>query len=280
MIRARSNIPRASPLKKAGITCSKNISPKPSLASLGSTIEGANQDLISNQLAEPIFDIQKVKLDLNQIIDQNNISSYVFYVNNLIQQVNAAVNDQKIWNIGKPEDSRTRPDLLKLLRGYQESLVIIAILWFPIQPDISQKIFSCFYDQQEPIPNLETMTWNQLKPNTKINKFNGVLFKKYQPKALIAVDLYGQSADYNEILELCEVHDVAVIEDAAEAFMSKHKKKYLGTFGILGCFSFSANTITVLEAHAKDLITWQIPIDPKTGSAAINKTTLQLARRA
>lgn len=142
-----------------------------------------NQDLISNQLAEPIFDIQKVKLDLNQIIDQNNISSYVFYVNNLIQQVNAAVNDQKIWNIGKPEDSRTRPDLLKLLRGYQESLVIIAILWFPIQPDISQKIFSCFYDQQEPIPNLETMTWNQLKPNTKINKFNGVLFKKYQPKA-------------------------------------------------------------------------------------------------
>ena len=45
-------------------------------------------------------------------------------------------------------------------------------------------------------------------------------------------------------------------------------------------FPFSANTITVLEAHAKDLITWQIPIDPKTGSAAINKTTLQLARRA
>jgi hypothetical protein len=45
-------------------------------------------------------------------------------------------------------------------------------------------------------------------------------------------------------------------------------------------FPLSANTITVLEAHAKDLITWQIPIDPKTGSAAINKTTLQLARRA
>ena len=44
-------------------------------------------------------------------------------------------------------------------------------------------------------------------------------------------------------------------------------------------FPSSANTITVLEAHAKDLITWQIPIDPKTGSAAINKTTLQLARR-
>ena len=41
--------------------------------------------------------------------------------------------------------------------------------------------------------------------------------KKFNPKALIAVDLYGQSADYDVILKICENHNVAVIEDAAEA---------------------------------------------------------------
>ena len=34
-----------------------------------------------------------------------------------------------------------------------------------------------------------------------------------------------------------------VIEDAAEAFMSKRKNKYLGTFGDVGCFSFAPNKI-------------------------------------
>jgi dTDP-4-amino-4,6-dideoxygalactose transaminase len=37
------------------------------------------------------------------------------------------------------------------------------------------------------------------------------------PKAVVLVHLYGQSADIDPILEACERHGVALVEDAAEA---------------------------------------------------------------
>ena len=70
-----------------------------------------------------------------------------------------------------------------------------------------------------------------------------IAIKKYQPKALISIDLYGQSADYDVILALCEKHDVIVIEDAAEALGSKYKDFYAGTMGLFGCYSFNGNKI-------------------------------------
>jgi len=70
-----------------------------------------------------------------------------------------------------------------------------------------------------------------------------IAIKKYQPKALIAVDLYGQSADYDIILEICESYNVAVIEDAAEALGSEYKEKKCGAFGRMGVLSFNGNKI-------------------------------------
>ncbi len=64
-------------------------------------------------------------------------------------------------------------------------------------------------------------------------------------KAVIVVHVSGRAAAMKEILLIAKKNNVDVIEDAAEAFMSKHKEKYLGTFGQVGCFSFSAHkTIT------------------------------------
>lgn len=84
-----------------------------------------------------------------------------------------------------------------------------------------------------------------VKPNTWTLDLYAleIALKKYTPKALIAVDLYGQSADYNAILELCEVHDVAVIEDAAEALGSEYQGKKCGSFGRMGILSFNGNKI-------------------------------------
>jgi perosamine synthetase len=45
------------------------------------------------------------------------------------------------------------------------------------------------------------------------------------------------------ILSVCANRGVALIEDAAEAFCSAHKDRYLGTFGRTGCFSFSPNKV-------------------------------------
>jgi len=67
--------------------------------------------------------------------------------------------------------------------------------------------------------------------------------KKYNPKALIAVDLYGQSCDYDAITDLCEKYNVLLIEDAAEALGAEYKGEKCGSFGRIGILSFNGNKI-------------------------------------
>ena len=67
--------------------------------------------------------------------------------------------------------------------------------------------------------------------------------KKYKPQILITVDLYGQSCNYDEIIELCNSNNVKIIEDAAEALGSEYRSKKLGSFGDIGIISFNGNKI-------------------------------------
>lgn len=64
-------------------------------------------------------------------------------------------------------------------------------------------------------------------------------------KAVIPVHVSGRACKMNEVMEVAENKDIYVVEDSAEAFMSKHKERYLGTYGKTGCFSLSPfKTIT------------------------------------
>jgi pyridoxal phosphate-dependent aminotransferase EpsN len=67
--------------------------------------------------------------------------------------------------------------------------------------------------------------------------------QKYKPKALISVDLYGQSCDYDAITDLCEKYNVLLIEDAAEALGADYKDKKCGSFGEMSILSFNGNKI-------------------------------------
>ena len=67
--------------------------------------------------------------------------------------------------------------------------------------------------------------------------------KKYNPKALISVDLFGQSCDYDAITNLCEKNNVLLIEDAAEALGSEYNHQKCGGFGQMGILSFNGNKI-------------------------------------
>ncbi|EQC43478.1 aminotransferase class I/II-fold pyridoxal phosphate-dependent enzyme [Bacteriovorax sp. Seq25_V] len=64
-----------------------------------------------------------------------------------------------------------------------------------------------------------------------------------KPKALIVVDLLGQSADYGEIKKVCDKYNLPIIEDAAEALGAKYNGIKCGTFGEYGVFSFNGNKI-------------------------------------
>lgn len=81
------------------------------------------------------------------------------------------------------------------------------------------------------------------------------------PKAVVVVNLYGQSSDMDPILELCRQYGVPVIEDAAESLGATYKDKPSGTFGLMGIYSFNGNKIIttsgggMLVSDDGDLIT-------------------------
>ncbi len=58
-------------------------------------------------------------------------------------------------------------------------------------------------------------------------------------KSVIPVYISGRAGRIDEILEIAARHGIDVIEDAAEALLSRRKGKALGTLGTLGCYSFS-----------------------------------------
>jgi dTDP-4-amino-4,6-dideoxygalactose transaminase len=59
-----------------------------------------------------------------------------------------------------------------------------------------------------------------------------------QTRAIIAVHLYGQSADMNKVLTIAKRQKLKVIEDCAQAHGAIYENKRVGSIGDIGCFSF------------------------------------------
>lgn len=82
-------------------------------------------------------------------------------------------------------------------------------------------------------------SWN-LSPKL-LNKYLLECDKK--PKALILTHLYGMSADIETIVDICKLHGIYLIEDAAESLGATFAGKHTGTFGDFGIYSFNGNKI-------------------------------------
>lgn len=67
-------------------------------------------------------------------------------------------------------------------------------------------------------------------------------------KAICAVNLLGNSNDFNEILKLVKENKIYLIEDNCESMGAKFNDKYTGTFGVMGSFSsFFSHHISTME---------------------------------
>lgn len=99
------------------------------------------------------------------------------------------------------------------------------------------------YQGAEPVfIDSELDTWN-MSPQALEIALKEAYLEGNKPKAVIVVNLYGQSAKMEEIISLCTQYDVPIIEDAAESLGSTYKGKASGSFSKFGVFSFNGNKI-------------------------------------
>ncbi|WP_330501353.1 aminotransferase class I/II-fold pyridoxal phosphate-dependent enzyme [Peribacillus frigoritolerans] len=126
---------------------------------------------------------------------------------------------------------------LQLLDVKQNDKVFCSSLTFiaSANPIVYQKAEPVFIDS-------EPDTWN-MSPKALERALVDAKQQGNLPKAVIVVNLYGQSAKMDQIVSLCNQYRVPIIEDAAESIGSTYKGKKSGTFGKFGVYSFNGNKI-------------------------------------
>ena len=75
----------------------------------------------------------------------------------------------------------------------------------------------------------DTLNINEKKINQAISS---------RTKVIVPMHYGGVSCAMDEIMKIAAHYDLFVVEDAAQAMLSKYKRKFLGTLGHLGCLSF------------------------------------------
>lgn len=85
--------------------------------------------------------------------------------------------------------------------------------------------------------------------NIDISKIKEAISPK--TKAIFLAHTLGNTYDLDKILEICNEHNLWLIEDSCDALGAKYKDKYAGTYGHIGTFSFyPAHHITMGEGGA------------------------------
>lgn len=122
---------------------------------------------------------------------------------------------------------------MKALNVKQGDIVFVSSLTFSatVNPVIYENATPVFIDSEEETWNMDPIALEKA-------------FEKYpNPKAVIVVHLYGTPAKLDEIVEICQKHNVPLVEDAAESLGATYKGKQTGTFGKYGIYSFNGNKI-------------------------------------
>jgi len=99
------------------------------------------------------------------------------------------------------------------------------------------------YEQAQPVfIDCAATSWN-IDPALLQKELAACARRGRLPRAVIVVDLYGETAEYQEIYEICSHYDLPVIQDAAEALGAVYRDKRAGAHGCVGVLSFNGNKI-------------------------------------
>ncbi len=109
--------------------------------------------------------------------------------------------------------------------GHGDEVITVANSWISSSETIGQTGAKPIFVDIDPIYLSMDVAQlvNQVTPKTK---------------AVIAVHLHGQMADIQIIKNICDEHNLFLIEDCAQSHLSESNGRIAGTFGIAGSFSF------------------------------------------
>ncbi|MCP4745145.1 MAG: aminotransferase DegT [Desulfobacteraceae bacterium] len=104
-----------------------------------------------------------------------------------------------------------------------------------VSPIVFQRARPVFIDS-------DLQTWT-LDPELLAQELHCCQKRGRLPKAVIPTDLYGQCADIDKILAICDSYGVAVISDSAESLGALYQGRHAGLGAKAAVFSFNGNKI-------------------------------------
>ena len=198
----------------------------------------------SHQLHEPLFRGREKKY-LQDTINQNFVSSTGQYVNKFEEEIKkftkakfaiAVVNGTQAIYIALKVCGIKKNDEV-LIPALTFVATANAVSYLGAQPHfVDSQIENFGIDCAKLEKYLSKIT--KFKNNKCINKHTGKIIK-----AIVPVHVFGHPCNIRGIIEVAKKFNLIVVEDAAGALGSFYKKKHLGTFGTIGCFSFNGNKI-------------------------------------
>lgn len=103
--------------------------------------------------------------------------------------------------------------------------------------------FSICHTGASPIfVDAQAATWN-LDPEVLSEALADMAKRNELPAAIVTVDLFGRTCDYDAIIPLAQQYEIPLVIDAAEALGATYKGSPAGTQGVLGIYSFNGNKI-------------------------------------
>ena len=115
--------------------------------------------------------------------------------------------------------------LLKWKYKLTGDIIVPVVGWATTYFPISQNGFKINF------VDVDKDTWN-----IDVNKIEAAITPN--TCAVMAVNLLGNSCDYDRIVEICRKHNLILIEDNCESMGAKHNGKHTGSIGLAGSFSF------------------------------------------
>lgn len=190
---------------------------------------------------------------IQQAFDTNWVTPLGPHVNTFEKNIATYLKKENVYAVAMSSGTAAIHIALRLLNVQEKEEIFCSSATFAASanPIMYEKATPVFIDS-------ESDTWN-LCPDSLLKAIEAKKKTGKIPRILICTDLFGMSANYQKIQEICNTYKIKIIEDSAEALGSSFNDSMCGTFGEFGILSFNGNKIITtsgggaLITHSEEL---------------------------